>query len=337
MKKLITVLMVVIIPLLSAFAIGLYGYKRYQQDFVFVSEKGGYFETRLEENNTESQIKAYLDYYASYYQEIASQDVNNAAGKKLFTVKGYAVAKVTYDDDNEESSRTLTYQFFVFNIDYGMLYKEIFTNDAVNSLKAFLPKLSLDVVDHDKIGTDEELSKSVTATYITLDDTSTIEAIMKDYNWVGFTREDGTQTKRTSEGKEIGTFNIGASTLAVAPVNVFTFAPDKEYSSNIDLVFKAIDSEHANDENSTVEVGTVSLTGIAQKAKNFNLDADGVIKAYDQDIFKAGYFKYAVKQYLWWEATIAFVIVLILMIVIVAVWNIDNKQNANKDKKNLKK
>lgn len=333
MKKLITVLLAVIIPLLSAFAIGIYGYKRYQSSYIYVGEIKGYFDTRLEENNTESQIKAYLDYYSTYYKEVVAESVKNEAGTQLFTVKGYAVLSVTYNDDGEEKARTLTYQFFVFDIDYGMLYKEIFTNESVNKLNAFLPKLSLEVIDHDKIGTDDELSKSVTATYITLDDTATLDAIMKDYNWVGFTREDGTKTKRTSEGKEIGTFPVGASQLSIAPVNVFTFASDKEYSSNIDLEFKVTDSEHATDEMSTVSVGTINLTGVIQKAKNIDLSAEGFVKGYDQDIFEAGYFKYALKSYIWWEALIAFVIVLVLTIFVAIVWNIDDKE----DKKKLKK
>ena len=118
MKKLITVLLAVIIPLLSAFAIGIYGYKRYQSSYIYVGEIKGYFDTRLEENNTESQIKAYLDYYSTYYKEVVAESVKNEAGTQLFTVKGYAVLSVTYNDDGEEKARTLTYQFFVFDIDY---------------------------------------------------------------------------------------------------------------------------------------------------------------------------------------------------------------------------
>ena len=321
-RKLITTLLVILIPILSTFAIGLYGYKRYQDQFLVQDEPKGYFDTRIEEGNTLSEIKAYLDFYTAYYKEIVSTEVKNAQNYSLFTLKGYATVGVEYDENGEITNKTLVYMFFAYDIDYGMLYKEIFKSEQNNKLGAFIPTLSVDFIDRDTEGTDDELK--------TVANMSALSIVnLVDNNWVGYTREDGTKTKRNASGNAIVFSDSNSST---ALVKVASFVPNKEYSSNLDLEFKTTDSEHSSDEASTVTIGRVSLSNVVQKAKNFDLEGEGIVKAYDEDIFEAGYFKYALARFIWWECLIAFVLTLLLMVVIVVVWTADSQE----EKKNKK-
>lgn len=324
LRKIINVLLVVIIPLLAAFAVGLYGYNRYDVAFTVKAEKKGYYDSRIEEKNSESEILAYLDFYTSYYEEIYSNDVkSDSTGKDLFTLKGYATYYQTYKEDGEVNTKTLNYMFFAYNINYGNLYKEIYKNNK-NELGAYVPTLNVTFIDHDTIGTDSVKKKAGTFAPI-----NSVELI--DHNWVGYTKEDGTKTQKNSNNERITFTDTIGQNKYFANVKVATFSIDKEYSSNLDLEISTTDPQYSSYDESTVVVSTISLQNIIQRAKYFDINGANVKQGYEEDIYKAGYFKYAFGRYLWWEGLIALVLTLIVTGATVIVWNIsDDKFKTSK-------
>lgn len=310
-KAIFNIIMLVIIPALVVFGIGVYGYNRYQSTYTAQGEKNGYFEQYVEKDNTESEIDVYIKFNSEYYKEELSKDVLNANGVRLFTIKMYSVLYAAKDDSSEKS---LVYEFYVFNIDYGMLYKEIYKSETNNKLGAYMPKLSIKLVDHDKIGTDDELSTDIALSALQ-------NYAIKDYNWVGYTKEDGTQTQKNSSGERIS-FNDYNSYLGttVATAKVGSFTANKEYSTNIDLKISVTDPQYASYDESTVLLETINVN-MFQKVKNYDTTTEDTIKGFNEDIFEAGYFKYVLTRYMWWECLIALVLTLFVTGATVIVWN----------------
>lgn len=309
-KKLINILLVVIIPLFVAFGVGVYGYNRYTSAYTVKSEKKGYYDSRIEEKNTESEIIAYLDFYTTNYKEIYTKDVKNKDEKSLFTLKVYATYYVT--ENNGEETKSLDYMFFAYNMNYGNLYKEIYTSTSADQqLGAYMPTLSIKLIDHDKaIDSDEDNDLSST---LSLTPLSIVEIV--DYNWVGYTK-DGVETKKNSNGKTI-TFTDTGSTTANAKVG--TFSANKEYSNTLDMEISVTDPQYSSYDESTVVVFEDTLENVCQRVKEF--DTEGTKAGYAEDIYEAGYFKYAFTRYIWWEALIALVLTLIVTVATSIVWN----------------
>lgn len=313
MKKVIfSIVLLVIIPALVVFGIGVYGYNRYQTSYTAQGEKNGYFEQYVEKDNTESEINVYLKFNSEYYKEELSKDILNSNGDRLFTIKMYSVLYDKKNGDNAEKS--LVYEFYAFNIDYGMLYKEIYKSEANNKLGAYMPKLSIKLVDHEKIGTEDELSTDISLTALE-------NYAIRDYNWVGYTKEDGTKTQKNSSGERINfsDYNKYLGTT-VATAKVGPFAANKDYSSNIDLKISVTDPQYASFDESTVLLETININ-MVQKIKNYDVTAENIIKGFNENIFEAGYFKYAFKNYIWWECLIALVLTLFVTGATVIVWN----------------
>ena len=70
-----------------------------------------------------------------------------------------------------------------------------------------------------------------------------------------------------------------------------------------------------------------------QDSKEIQDSLDGFKKAYNEDIYAAGYNKYVIGRYLWWEVLLAVLIVEVVCGAFVLVWNAETLNEEKKSKK----
>lgn len=314
MNKVLKIVFLVIIPLLVAFGIGAYGYKRYKDYFVVEDQKHGYYDVNTQEGDSLSKVEAYLKLNTVYYEKIANEEVKNAAGEKLFA---YALYRTIAEESSEgnENSQVMKYSFVSYDIDYGKIYKEIYPANLYpgdNHKFKYLPTVAIEIINHATAGSDEEVSKRIQMTSSSLYD-------FIDYNWVGFTKEDGTKTKEYYDGTEISaTYYNGTGRVKWS-----TFDVNEEYSSDIDVRVFVTDSQYPSDEAATIKVATYSYNNMIQNVESFNENAENVVKGYNGNIQAAGYAKFAIGTYIWWECLIAIILTLFVTGATVLVWDAD--------------
>lgn len=105
LRKVIMLFIIVLIPLLAATFIGVYGYNRYQDDYF-------YNYMRETEEDTETKINSYLRYTNYLYEEepYFTEDITKD-GEHVLT---FSIYRGTQDNENDE----LYYYFVLYNIDY---------------------------------------------------------------------------------------------------------------------------------------------------------------------------------------------------------------------------
>lgn len=326
MKGLYKILLLIIVPLLVAFGIGSFAYNNNTGYFLsWYIDDSGY-------KATEEEMEKYIDFYSDAYDVFYTQEVklfNEELNKdvKLFDLTVYRWFEVDFDEDGQmiEKSIELKYSYVLTNVNYGNVYYSIYERSDKQHRFEYLPTFTINISD---LGDENEEERDEEET--TFADNSDVK--LYDYNFVGYTEDDGEETKRTYSDVKIST---PSTKWAAFPVN-------EDFTSNVKVVISATDSQYPSEEDATIEVLTLEFDNYSQRAKDlsfnsetktFSFDGVEIEKGFDNDIYAAGYFKYAFKKVIWWQSLLALVLTLIVTGSTVIVWEAE----AKKEKEELAK
>lgn len=332
MKGLYKIILLIIIPLLVAFGIGSFAYNNNTAGFLpdYIS-KAGY-------KNTEGETERYLTYFTSAFEKYYSKEVtiyNEEQSKeiKLFDLDVYRWFDFELNSEDAIDTKTVQYKYayVLSNINYGNVYYSIYERSDKNHRFEYLPTFELTIND---LG-DEDEEKRDTNTTAFADNS---DAKLNDYNFVGYTDDEGEETKRTYSGVKISTPSTKWASIEV----------DTKFTNNVEVIIEATDSQYPSEDGATIEVAKFELTDYNQKAKDLT-GSEGAYKYANKDIVtglnenmkKAGYFGYAFTHHIWWQSLIAIVLSLVVTGSTVLVWEDEARKakeaQAKKTNKNNKK
>ena len=331
MKKvslIIKIVLLVIIPLLVATGIGVYSYRRYKGIY------GPIYIDNISYKNTAEKIDKYVKFCSSYYEELTDLEnsvqtdgyVLNDRGEKLFSLKAYR-----WFDVDEDDSVTMNYIFILYNINYGNVFYTIY-NRGTNDIKfsGYLPQFEIKITDYkDQADDEDDLVASSIFAYNS-------EYTIEDYNYVGYTKDDGTETKRYEDNLYI---NANTDTKWAL------IKPDTDFSENVNITITAVDSKYANNTDeelvkaSTITAVNIDIADYITRTTSLNTEEltfnnKPIIQGFETDVEKAGYGRYVFGHYMWWEMLIAIVLTEIVTGSTVLVWtyDFDEKKNKNNNK-----
>ena len=335
MKLLGKLILLVLIPLLVATGITIYGYHRYQNYFVY-----RYYFDNVAYKATKEKIDKYIMFETDYYEELFEQEVKDENDKHLFDLVCYRWFTVDTDEDGKET-KDMKYIFVIYNQNYGNMFNTMYDRDDKNNqFIGLLPYVRLTITNIN----DEEQTTDMKF-FENTDYTTNLNgySIFYDYNYVGYTKDDGTETKKYADGS---TINSDTATKWAY------YSPSSTYGTEVTLKFDIINSKYDYgylDEYDEDELAEGTYTALELQRTDFYynsrlLDAENgtyneieLQKGYDRNIFDAGYNKYYFAKYMWWEALLAIVLTEIVTASTYFVWVSEMKQEQEREEKKKNK
>lgn len=314
MKNLYKLIIVLLIPLLVAVGVGIYSYHRYQNYFYT------YYLDNAKYKDTEDLLNRYMLFNDTYFQEYIKQDVKNEEGKNLFTLAVYREFDEIENED-EETETTMKYSFYIYNVDYENVYRTIpgYSDEKEHKFNAYLATFKLEIKDE----ADEE--NIIEKTFST-----NTAYIFKDYNFKGVG-----DTQKWQDGTKITTAYVKWVELD---------STEQEITENVTLTITAVDSQYPSDEDgNNFEAYTTSLTDFYTSTKKLDKDTKkyddkDLVEAYNGNVKKAGYTKYVIAKWMWWECLIGFALTLVITGSIYFIWvGEEEKEKKLQEKLNEKK
>ena len=318
MKRLYKLIIILLIPLLVAVGVGIYSYHRYQNYFYT------YYLDNAKYKDTEDLLNRYMLFNDTYFQEYIKQDVKNEDNKNLFTLAVYREFDEIENED-EEKETTMKYSFYIYNVDYENVYRTIpgYSDEKEHKFNAYLATFKLKLVDKADEENVIELTFSTNTAYT-----------FKDYNFKGVG-----DTQKWQDGTKITTAYVKWAEIDCA---------EQDITENVTLTITAIDSQYpSEDDGNNFEAYTAELTDFFTTTKKLDTESskyDGkeLVKAYNGDVKKAGYTKYVIAKWMWWECLIGFALTLVITGSIFIVWTSEEEkekklQEKLNEKKNLNK
>ncbi len=314
MKKVIKILILIILPVLAGFGIGLYGYARYQNYFF------PYYMEKASQDNTEDRLVSYLKFseanvesekkegkYNFYY----SKEFSNENGKlfKLSIIRSYKIttnkAKKTYN---------VSYHFAIYDINYDNVAKTLDSSNEHPLLYTELPTFAIKLVD----ANDSEKTKTL--------DTTTIAVVSSNDAELGnvFVYDYGYAPKQDSKGNDMNAGNpTSMRYYRLEDTDLETFSTN----INVEVVLTShwTDADSVNESVKITDVPTLFNNKYNNKTAQKD-ELDTIPAAYNRDIEEAGYFKYVLGHYIWWEVLIAVALVGALCAAFVIVWSADESE-----------
>lgn len=294
MKKIIVLIISILIPLIAAVAISLYGVNyRYEPsaNTTTVSE----FLSDLNRGivDCEGRIKNYRKMENYYYEEepLLKKDIENEEGKRVLTLAIYrnlCIYKPTADA--EEKLKTL-FEVFVYNVNYDIVKSYFKLDDMEIISKADMPTFTVTFTPTN--GKDSFTIELRNRSNVVIPDFDSVpeyaNADTKTRNYVQSNIFREYETTNT-----LSTFSDDANITINASISI----------TNEDKTTTAIEADKA-----VAEVYLADFQHEGSKMDEKELTV-GYREAGVNETYKnAGYYKWLVKNYLWWEALIAFVLV----------------------------
>lgn len=314
MKRVYKLLLILVIPLLVAVAVGIYSYHRYTNAFY------GYYLENAKYKDTEDLLNRYMMYNDTYFQEYLKKDVVSEDGKALFTLAVYReFDEVT--DENDETTKTMNYSFYIYNVDYENVYRTIpgYTDTKEHKFNGYLATFKITITD--AADEDNVIEENLT--------TNTNYAF-KDYNFKGVgdtqTWQDGSKIKNVVYVKYFG---LDVSEYEITEnVNIKITCIDTQYASEDDTNFVALEEDRTD--------FFTSVKKLDEETKTY--DGKELTEAYNGNYKAAGYNKYVIVKWMWWECLLGFALTLIITGSTALVWqNEDAKEKKRLEKLNEKK
>lgn len=316
MKKVIKILILVILPVLAGFGIGVYGYARYQNMFF------PYYMEKASQDNTEDRLVSYLKFSEAYvesekeagnYKFYYTQEFSNDHGKlfKLSIIRSY---KTSNSSSSVRKTYSVSYHFAIYDINYENVNKTLDASGSHNLLYNELPTFTIKLTDN----ANEERTQSL--------ETTTIAVVSANDADLGttFVYDYGYAPEKDSKGNSLN----GSNPTSMRYYRLEDTALEG-YTNDI-KVEVVLQSTWA-DEDTTEE--TVEITNVPTLFNNKNnnktaqKDALDLIPAgYNKNIKEAGYFSYVLGHYIWWEVLIAVALVGALCAAFVIVWTADDNE-----------
>ena len=314
MKRVIKLLLIFVLPLIVAVAVGIYSYHRYTNAFY------GYYLEKANYKDTEDLIYRYMMYNDTYFQEYLKKDVVSEDGKDLFTIAVYReFDEVTNEDD--ETIQTMHYTFYIYNVDYENVYRTIpgYTDTKEHKFNGYFATFKLTITD----AADED-------NVIEENFTNNTNYVFKDYGFTGVgdtqTWQDGSKIKNTVYVKY---FDFDTSEYEITEnVNIKITCIDTQYADEDDTNFVALEEDKTD--------FLTSIKKLDEDAKTY--DGKELTKAYNGDYKAAGYTKYVIGKWMWWECLLGYALTLIITGSTALVWQSeDEKEKKRIEKLNEKK
>ncbi|MBP5407941.1 MAG: hypothetical protein J6Y42_02260 [Bacilli bacterium] len=314
MKRVYKLLLIFVIPLIVAVAVGIYSYHRYTNAFY------GYYLENAKYKDTEDLLNRYMMYNDTYFQEYLKKDVESEDGKALFTIAVYREFDEVTDED-DETTKTMHYTFYIYNVDYENVYRTIpgYSDTKEHKFNSYLATFKLtitDAADEDNV-IEENFATNTNYSF-------------KDYNFKGVG-----DTQKWQDGTKI-------TSAYVKYVDLDT--SEYEITENVNIKVTCIDSQYPSDEDGNNFVALeedktdffTNVKKLDEEAKTY--DNKELTKAYNGDYKAAGYTKYVIGKWMWWECLLGFALTLIITGSTALVWqNEDAKEKKRLEKLNEKK
>lgn len=300
MKRVYKLMIIFILPILVAVAVGIYAYHRYPNAFY------GYYLESAKYKDTEDLLNRYMMYNDTYFKEYIKKDVTSEDGKDLFTL---AVFKEfdEIENEDEETENTMHYNFYIYNVDYENVYRTIpgYDDEKEHKFNSYLATFKLtitDAADEDNV-IEETFAANTNYTF-------------KDYNFTGVG-----DTQKWQDGTKITTAYVKCVSLDVS---------EYEITENVNIKITCIDSQYPLEEDgNNFEAFNEDKTDFFTNVKKLDTDkntfnGEELVKAYNGDYKAAGYTKYVIAKWMWWECLVGFVLALIISGSTALVWQSEN-------------
>ena len=296
MKRVYKLMIIFVLPILVAVAVGIYAYHRYPNAFY------GYYLESAKYKDTEDLLNRYMMYNDTYFKEYIKKDVTSEDGKDLFTL---AVFKEfdEIENENEETENTMHYNFYIYNVDYENVYRTIpgYDDEKEHKFNSYLATFKLTITD----ATDED--NVIEETFA-----ANTSYTFKDYNFTGVG-----DTQKWQDGTKITTAYVKCVSLDVS---------EYEITENVNIKITCIDSQYPLEEDgNNFEAFNEDKTDFFTNVKKLDTDkntfnGEELVKAYNGDYKAAGYTKYVIAKWMWWECLVGFALALIISGSTAIVW-----------------
>lgn len=331
-SKIIKMCIVVLIPLIAGAVIGTYAYEYYQVTFF------DYYMDKASDDNTEERLVSYLEYinesleytnenegYSFYIKE----NISNEHGD-LFTIaviRGAEVKNEAYYNKKGTFIKMVdnyyvTYYFAIYNVNYENLAKTLDPTEEHKLVYTELPKLSIIIEDSTN---DEKVIEVETTTVANVTGESNLTVIY-DYGYA---------PKKDSNNKDLNSGNPTSMRYYVLDAN----GNLDNFSSSVNINVELNSNWSGDDQAESEEIEIVTKDDFynnktIQDSDDLKKMIDDDFKdVYNEDIFAAGYTKYVIGRYIWWEVLITIILVEIVCGSFVLVWNAEEEKENQKIKK----
>lgn len=325
-SKIIKICILVIIPLVAGVLIGVYAYDHYQLN---------YFDQYMEDasdENTEDRLVSYLNYITKTveyteteegYDFYFKQDFSNEYGD-LFTlaiIRSNEIINGTYTTATGQTSTKkrdnyyMTYYFAIYNVNYETLAKTLDPTEEHPLLVGELPLLSIEIVDK----TDEDVKMEF--------DTTTVAQLTGESDLVVI-YDYGFSPSLDSKGDKLNAGNPTSMRYYVLNAESLSdFSPSVTINVNVKSNWESEDDQAEPETVAEVSKDDFFSNKELQKNEGAKKEVKATFnKAYNRDIFAAGYNKYVFSHYIWWESLVAVVLFEIVCASFVLVWSSEEQK-----------
>lgn len=327
-SKIIKLCIVVLIPLLAGLYIGIYFYGVYEDT---------YFDRYMEkasDENTEDRLVSYLDFITEKveydkkdagYDFYVKKDFSNEQGE-LFTISIVRASKVTeeayYNKKNEylgtRDTYYMTYYFAIYNVNYENVAKTLDPSGEHALLYTELPKFEIEITN-----VDEDNENTVEFDMTTVANVTGESNLTTIYDY-------GYSPEKDSKGNKLNAGNPTSMRYYVLEGTSL-----KDMDNNVNIIVNVNSNWEEDAEQQTEVAATFTLEDLynnkyVQDNKDVQEVVKGFKKAYNKDIYEAGYTGYVIGRYLWWEVLITLVIMELVCGSFVLVWNSESTDKKNK-------
>lgn len=327
-SKLIKMCIVVLIPLLAAVAVGAYAYGYYEDRFF------DYYMEKASDENTEDRLISYLSFInekldytqeGSEYQFYVKEKVSNEHGD-LFTLSIIRGAEIVYGDYENKLGTVVgkrdnyyvTYYFAIYDVNYNALAKTLDPSEEHKLLYTELPKLYINVED---VNNEDNVFGF---------DLSTVAQVTGESN-LTIVYDYGYSPEKDSKGNQLNAGNPTSMRYYVLKADAL-----KGFSSDIKISVDVKSNYNGDDQAEDEEVFTLTKNDFynnktVQDSKELkNLVKKEFKTVYNEDIYAAGYTKFVLGKYIWWEVLLAAFLVEVVCGSFVLVWNAEEEKEASK-------
>lgn len=293
MKKIIILIISILIPLIAAVAISLYGVNyRYvpSANTTVLSE----FLSDMNRGivDCEGRIKNYRKMENYYYEEepILKKDINNEEGKRILTVAVYRNLCIYKPTANVEEKLKTLFEVFVYNVNYDLVKSYFKLDDMEIIEKAEMPTFTVTFTPTN--GKEE----------FTIELRNRSNVVIPDYDSVPEYANETTKTRNYVQSNvfreyettnTLSTFSDDANITIKASISV----------TNADKTTTSIEADEP-----IVEEYIADFNHKGEEMDEKQLKVGYRESSVDETYKNAGYYKWLVKHYLWWEALIAFLL-----------------------------
>ena len=330
-SKIIKLCIVVLLPLLAGLYIGVYFYGVYEDTYF------DYYMEKASDENTEDRLVSYLDYITEKieytkenegYSFYVNKDVSNEHGD-LFTlsiIRAYNVVEEGYYNKKGDylgvrDNYYMTYYFAIYNVNFENVAKTLDPSGEHELLYTELPAFEVVINNVDEENENKVTFEMTTTANVTGESNLTV---IYDY---------GYSPEKDSKGNKLNAGNPTSMRYYVLEAKSLS-SMDSNVNVNVN-VLSNWEEDAAQQIEKAVEFELTDFYNnkAIQDSKEIQDSLDGFKKAYNEDIYAAGYNKYVIGRYLWWEVLLAVLIVEVVCGAFVLVWNAETLNEEKKSKK----